>query len=95
VELAKFSSFIAYELTEVEYRAAYTYNEAQIAGIQNQLAAAAEEFLNLPLDEDDTDIKSIKRRSYLQGQISICKYLLSLHDAVRASSLESQEGNNQ
>lgn len=94
MQLAKLSSFISYDLTDLEYRAAHTYNEAQLAGLQNQLAAAAEEMLKAPLDGDDTSIESIKKRAYLRGQVDSLKYLLSLHDSINSPE-KTKEGNEQ
>jgi hypothetical protein len=88
------SSFVAYDLTPVEEKSAYTYNEAQLAGIQNVLAGAAEELVKAPLDEDDTSVPGIKRRAYLQGQISAMKYLLSLHDGFNSPVETQEEGDN-
>lgn len=84
MRIAKLSSFVSYDLTEVEQRSAYTYNEAQLAGIQNQLAAAAEELLRAPVEVDDTSIEGIKKRAYLQGQIALAKFLLELHDSFNS-----------
>lgn len=83
------STFIAYELTDAETKSAYTYNEAQRAGIQNQIALDAEEILRIPLDVDDTDVADIKRRAFLRGKIAFGKYLLELHDSFN----QPQEGN--
>lgn len=94
MQIAKLSSFISYELTQAEHNAAYTYNEAQLAGIQNQLAAAAEDLLKAQLSEDDTSVEAIKKRAYTQGMLYAYKYLLSLHDAVLQAS-SNQEGNQQ
>jgi hypothetical protein len=93
MELSALSSFIAYNLTEVEHRSAYTYNEAQIVGIQNQIAAAAEEFMRINLDEDDTSLTAVKRKAYLKGQIAALKYLLSLHDTFNTTIVPSDTGN--
>lgn len=89
------SSFIAYDLTAIEEKSAYTYNEAQLAGIQNVLSGAAEELVKAPLDEDDTSIPGIKRRAYLQGQIAALKYLLSLHDSFNSPVETQAEGDQQ
>lgn len=91
MHIAKFSSFVSFELTPVEHISAYTYNEAQLAGIQNQLAAAAEDFLKLSLSEDDTSISSIKKRAYTQGMINAYKYLLSMHDSVTTPTKEGSQ----
>lgn len=76
------STFISYELTPVEQVGAYTFTGLQKAGIQNLLSAAAEEFMQKPIDEDDTSIPAIKRKAYLQGQIAILKHLLELHNSL-------------
>lgn len=80
------SSFICYELDPTEEAHAYTYTHLQIAGIQNQIAAAAEEMLRTPLDLDETSIEAIKKRSYLKGQIVALKHLLALHDSTTQTS---------
>lgn len=94
MKISALSSFVAYDLTAIEERSAYTYNEAQLAGIQNVLAGAAEELLKVPLEEDDTSVPGIKRRAYLQGQISALKYLLSLHDGFNSPEQTQKEGDN-
>lgn len=79
------SSFLTYSLEALELQSAYTYSDLQMAGIQNQIAAAAEEILKIPLDVDDSAVQHAKRRAYLQGQIDALKHLLSLHTAFTSS----------
>lgn len=86
------SSFIAYELEEKEQLAAYNFTSLQLAGIQNLLAAAAEEIINPPLDMDDESLPAIKKRAYLQGQVAILKHLLEMHEAFSQLPTDSQEG---
>lgn len=74
------SSFLAFELEPHEMAAAYTFSPLQAVGIQNLIAAAAEEVLAIQLDADETSIPMLKRRAYLQGQVAILKHLLKLHD---------------
>lgn len=83
------SAFLKYDLDPQEVLAAYTYSDMQVAGIQNQISEAAEAILKLPLSEDDTQIANIKRRAYLQGQLEILRYLLSLHQTF---SQQLQQG---
>lgn len=83
------SSFIAYELDGNEQLQAYTYSVAQRAGIQNLIAAAAEEALAIQLSQDELTVEAIKRRSYLQGQIDILQHLLKLHTEISAASKQS------
>lgn len=93
MKVSTLSSFTAYDLTPIEERSAYTYNDAQLAGIQNVLSSAAEELVKIPLSEDDSTIPAIKRRSYLQGQVEALKYLLSLHDSLNSQvNNQSEEG---
>lgn len=95
MNISKFSSFTAYELTPQEERAAFTYNDAQLAGIQNTLSAAAEELIKIPLGEDDMTIQAIKRRSYLQGQIEVLRYLLVTHDTFNSPVKTPEEGDKE
>ena len=83
MQLSKLSTFVSYDLEPNEQRAAYTFNSAQLAGIQNLIAAAAEELMVARLGEDDLSVDSIKRSAYLQGQIALGKHLLELHDSLR------------
>lgn len=78
------SAFISYELEPLELQSAYTFSAVQLAGIQNLIAQAAEEVLQIPLDVIDTSIPDIKKRAYLQGQIYILRHLLSLNATFSA-----------
>lgn len=95
MQIANLSSFISYDLDVVEYRAAYTFNEAQRAGIQNLLAASAEDLLKRLLSEDDTSIEAVKKSAYTQGMIAAYKHLLSLHDSINSPIQQPTQGNEQ
>ena len=82
MELSIKSSFVAFELTEAEQKAAYTFTHFQVAGIKNLISAAAEELVTIPLTEDFTEVPAMKRVAFLQGQIEILKYILSLNETL-------------
>lgn len=94
MKYAELSSFISYDLDSTEQVAAYTYSELQRAGIQNMIAAAAEEFVRLGVDITDMDIESSRRRAYLKGQIEFGKYLLSMHDTMSDLQAEARDQSN-
>lgn len=79
------SAFVTYNFEPLELSAAYTYSDLQLAGIQNQIASAAEEVLKIPLDVDDSEVVHAKRRAYMQGQIDALKHLLSMHRAFNSA----------
>lgn len=88
------SPFLSYELTAQEEIAAYTYTELQLIGIKNQIALAAQDVLNPPLNIDDTDITEIKKKAMLRGEIEALTQLLNKHAAIQFQlSEQSNEGN--
>lgn len=75
------SSFISYTLTSDEYFAGSTLTQLQKYVIQNQIAQAAEEKLNLIfLPENAT------KDAELQGRILALKYLLDVSESIEAAN---------
>lgn len=85
------SSYIAFELNEEEEREAYKFNDCQIAGIQNYIAAAAEELLQALLTNDINSLEEQVRLAYTKGQIDILKTLLGRADAIAEDELAKAE----
>lgn len=85
------SSFVAFSLTLQEEVDAYTYNDQQIAGIQNLIAAGAEEIVSVALTEDQLSLEAQKKLAYTKGQIDILKLLLSRADVVREAQEAAQQ----
>lgn len=77
------SSFIAFTLTTEEEREAYLYNDFQIAGIQNMIAAAAEELVQMLITNDRNSLEEQVRLAYTKGQIDQLKCLLARSDVLR------------
>ena len=77
------SSFVAFELTMAEEVEAYTYNDSQIAGIQNLIASAAEDIIRISLTSDELSLEAQKKLSYTRGQIDVLKLLLARADVIR------------
>lgn len=76
------SSFISFELTTEEEIEAFKYSDAQIAGIQNYIAAAAEELVQALVTNDRNSLEEQVRLAYTKGQIDILKTLLARSDAI-------------
>lgn len=76
------SSFISFELTTDEEREAFKYNDNQVAGIQNYIAAAAEELVQALITNDRNSLEEQVRLAYTKGQIDILKTLLARSDAI-------------
>lgn len=75
------SSFISYTLSSDEYFAGSTLTQLQKYVIQNQIAQAAEEKLNLTfLPENAT------KDAELQGRILALKYLLDVSESIEAAN---------
>ncbi len=78
-------SFTKYELTPEEFKAGAALTESNRALIQNLIAAASEEKIQLILDEKEI-IKFASQDAYLRGQIDILQHLLSLASTLAVSS---------
>ncbi|HXQ39332.1 MAG TPA: hypothetical protein VN843_35355 [Anaerolineales bacterium] len=76
------SSFIAFELNTDEEREAYRYNDLQIAGIQNLIAAGAEELVQALITNDRNSLEEQVKLAYTKGQIDILKNLLGRADVA-------------
>lgn len=85
------SSFVAFELTPEEENAAYSYNDCQVAGIQNMIAAAAEDIVRISLSVDELSLEEQKKLAYTRGQIAILKTLLARSDVLAEQFKEAQE----
>lgn len=85
------SSFIAFDLTPEEELQAFTYNDCQLAGIQNQLASCAEDLIRVVLETDELSLEGAKKMAYTKGQIDILKYLLARGDAIKEQRKEDQD----
>lgn len=85
------SSFVAFDLTPEEEKAAFTYNDCQIAGIQNLIAAAAEDIVRISLEVDELSLEEQKKLAYTRGQIGILKTLLARADVLAEEHKEAQE----
>lgn len=95
MKAAAMSSFISFELSPQEEIEAYKYNDCQIAGIQNLIAAAAEEIVSISINSDQLSLEEQKKLAYTKGQIAILKTLLSRADVIKeAIEAAQQEGNN-
>ena len=81
MKVASNSIFTKYELTEDEVLNAHIYTDLQVAGIQNLLADAAEDLVNIPLDVDDSSVDGKNKRAFTQGMVQAYKYLLETHQA--------------
>ena len=89
------SSFISFELSPEEELAAFTFNDCQIAGIQNYLASQAEDLLKVTLEVDELSLDDIKKRAYTKGCINTAKYFLSMADTIKCQREEAErDGNN-
>lgn len=84
------SSFLAFELTPEEELQAFDYNDLQVAGIQNMIAASAEDILKTTLEVDQLSLDAQKKLSYTRGQMDILKYLLARADALVEERKQAQ-----
>jgi len=87
------SSFIAFKLTPEEEVQAYNYNDLQLAGIQNLVAAAAEEILQVTLEVNQLDLDAQKKLAYTKGQLDILKTLLARSDVIKEQLENSKQQN--
>ena len=74
-------SFTRYELSPEEYASGAALSESSRALIQNLVAAASEEKIQLVLDETKI-INFAQQDAYLRGQIDILQHLLSLQSTL-------------
>jgi hypothetical protein len=74
------SSFVSYILTSDEYLAGSVLSLIQKQVIQNQIAQAAEEKLNLTFIPENAT-----RDAELQGRILALKYLLDVSESIEAA----------
>lgn len=88
------SSFIAFELSPEEEIAAYTFNDCQIAGIQNMISSYAEDILRVSVDLDELSVAAQKQLAYTKGQIAALKYLLDRADVI-AEAKKAEESSQQ
>lgn len=77
------SSFTAFELTPEEEKAAYEFNDCQIAGIQNLISGYAEDLVKVVLDTDEFSLEGAKKLAYTKGSIDALKYLLVAADTQK------------
>ena len=84
------SSFLAFELTPEEELQAFDYNDLQVAGIQNMIAASAEDILKTTLEVDQLSLDAQKKLAYTRGQMDILKYLLARADALVEERKQAQ-----
>jgi hypothetical protein len=91
MKAAKLSSFHCFELTTEEEIQAYTYNDCQVAGIQNLIAAAAEEIVSVALEADQLSLEAQKKLAYTKGQIDILKTLLARADVIAETLAAAQD----
>lgn len=84
------SSFVSFELSPEEENAAYSYNDCQVAGIQNMIAAAAEDIVRISLEVDELSLEEQKKLAYTRGQIAILKTLLARSDVLAEGRKEAQ-----
>lgn len=89
------SIFTKYELTEDETLNAHIFTDLQVAAIQNLLAEAAEDLVNIPLEVDDSTPEGRNKRAYTQGMVAAYKYLLEVHDANKTMLNALQNPNSQ
>lgn len=95
MRVAELSSFISFELTQEEELLAFTYNECQMAGIQNELASCAEELVKVVMETDELSLDGAKKLAYTKGKIDILKYLLAMGDTIREQRLAEQAAQDQ
>ena len=69
------TSFTSYALTEDEFLRASMLSSSQQQVIQNELANAAEQILNLEYDPS-APLKFVQDDSFLKGQLSVLRMLL-------------------
>lgn len=85
------SSFIAFQLTPEEEREAYKYNDAQIAGIQNLISAAAEDLVQTLITNDRNTLEEQVKLAYTKGQIDILKNILGRADVIAEDIARAEE----
>lgn len=85
------SSFISFELTPEEEIAAFSFNDCQVAGIQNQVAAKAEELVQMHLEIDQQSLDGQKKLAYTKGYIEAMKYLLAMSDVLAEQRKETED----
>lgn len=78
------SSFLSYQLTTEEVAQACKFTELQRALIQNEIAIAAEEKVNLKFDPTNP-LEFAQCEAELTGKIGILKYLLDLNSNQQES----------
>lgn len=88
------SSFLAFELSTEEELLAYSYTDVQVAGIQNLIAAAAEDILRITLDTDQLSLEAQKKLAYTKGQMDILKCILARADVLREQKALEAENEN-
>lgn len=98
MQISRSSAFIAYELTEPEEMAGYTFNEANRAVIQNLISAAAEDFLLVGLKGEGSElILSLDEKlrvAELRGGINTLRYLLEAADRFKEQAEQKQNALN-
>lgn len=85
------SSFISFDLNKEEELLAYSFNDCQIAGIQNLLSSAAEEIIKVVMETDELSLEGAKKLAYTKGQIDILKYLLAMADSIKEQRKEEAD----
>lgn len=94
MQISTQSSFVKYELDEVETLSGFTFHEANRAVIQNLIADYAEEFMTIALRADGTEhVLSLEERLRIaetRGAFAALKYLLSAADALKEEQLQKQ-----
>ena len=69
------NSFTSYELTDKEALQSSVFTFLQLQNLQNQLAACAEEKLNLEFDTEHPN-EFVQQEAYKRGQIELLKFLI-------------------
>ena len=80
---AQLSSFISFDLNAEEELLAYEFSDVQIAGIQNLLAAAAEDLIKVALEAADLSLEGAKKLAYTKGQVDSLRHLLVMADVIK------------
>lgn len=89
------SSFASFELTAQQELEGFTFNELNIAVIQNLISDAAEELLEIRLDGKLRTVEEETKLAFTSGQISILKFLLTNAQVLKETIAHQQAQQSQ
>lgn len=84
------SSFLRYDLTPEELLVGSILTTLHIQCIQNQIAEAAEQRINIRIDPQNP-LASLQEEAELQGRILALKYLITLSENAEAQLVQSAQ----